>query len=330
LFRSGAFRHAGRRQTPVIEINSLDQIHDSIFELAGAGVFARAGNTRRGQIRADRLSRHARHRRGGLDIGLLRCACPRGFASKPQQRWLVVRTDAGDVLHVEAAPVFDRPANARIPSLSAHVAGPLGDTAGVPDHVALDLPLLAGRAPQDQLRIAAWSSPPRQQAVYLSPEGTDFDYRTAPYSNAVIGTLAAPLSGGFSGRFDAVNAVELTVPAGAFESVSQSALLSGRNMLAVASGNGAWEVLQFRDADETASGQWRLTHLLRGQGGTEDAMLAGASIGARAVLLNEAVIPAGLRAHEIGLSLNMRIGPAGRPFTDRYFETVTVSGGLRA
>lgn len=53
-------------------------------------------------------------------------------------------------------------------------------------------------------------------------------------------------------------------------------------------------------------------------------------VGARAVLLDEAVVPAGLKAAEIGLALQLRIGVAGRPFTDRYFETVEAIGGLRA
>ena len=118
---------------------------------------------------------------------------------------------------------------------------------------------------------------------------------------------------------------------GEFSSVyPQTILLAGRNAIAIQTLNGGWEIAQFESAEEVAAGQWRLSGLLRGQGGTEDAMAAGAEAGARAVLLNDAVVPVGLRASEIGLNLQLRIGPAGRPFIDRYFETVTAAGGVRA
>ncbi|QKV18623.1 baseplate multidomain protein megatron [Oricola thermophila] len=252
------------------------------------------------------------------------------FASEPAERWLVTRTDLAGALRVEAVPVMRRPPNSRRPRLPLQRSQATGDTAGVPDFLLLDLPLSAGADPQDRFMLACWSAPPRPQAVYVSPEASGFEFRTQALSNGVIGTLTAPLTGRFSGRLDRAAAVELAVPSGAFESVSETALLAGRNLLAVQAANGAWEVLQFMDAEEVSPGIWRLTGLLRGQGGTEDAMLAGASAGARAVLLNEAVVPAGLRAGEIGQPVQLRIGVAGRPFTDRYFETVEATGGLRA
>jgi len=252
------------------------------------------------------------------------------FASKPAERWLVTRTDLAEALRIEAVPVLRRPANSRLPRLPSQRPQALGDTAGVPDFLLLDLPLSAGSDPEDRFMLAAWSAPPRVQAVYVSPEASGFEYRVQALSNAVIGTLTAPLNGGFSGRLDHGNAVELAVPSGAFESVSETALLAGRNLLAVRSAAGVWEVLQFTDAEEVSAGNWRLTGLLRGQGGTEDAFATGAPAGARAVLLNEAVVPAGLTSAEIGLPVQLRIGVAGRPFTDRYFETVGATGGVRA
>ncbi|MCI5073491.1 glycoside hydrolase/phage tail family protein [Oricola sp.] len=252
------------------------------------------------------------------------------FASKPKERWLVTRADLGDSVRLEAVPVAGRPANARRPHLPAQRPQALGDTAGAPDIVLMDLPMRPGRDPQDQFMLATWSSPPCVQAVHVSPESSGFEYRTQALSNAVIGELVTPLAGAFSGRFDRANAIDVAVPSGAFASVGETALLAGRNLLAVEAANGAWEVAQFLDAEETEANRWRLTGLLRGQGGTEAAMLAGALVGARVVLLNEAVVPAGLRAEEIGLAMQWRIGVAGRAFTDRYFETVEAIGGLKA
>lgn len=252
------------------------------------------------------------------------------FAGKPAERWLATRTDLAEALRVEAVPAMVRPPNTLVKHLPGQRPQALGDTAGAPDIVLLDLPLTPGSGPEDRFMLATWSSPPRVQAVYVSPVASGFEFRTQAVSNAVLGELTVPLAGASSGRLDHANAIELTVPNGEFESVTEAALLGGRNLIAIGAANGGWEVVQFRDAEEVSAGRWRLTGLLRGQGGTEDAMQAGAAAGARAVLLNSAVVPAGLGAAEIGLALQMRIGVAGRPFTDRYFATVEATGGLRA
>jgi hypothetical protein len=286
---------------------------------------------------ADRMLAHAWARDRTLRFGLplARAGLAPGavfaFASKPAERWIVTRTEFGDRLAVEAVPAFVHPINGREPVLPVSQARAFtGDLAGAPDFELIDLPMQAGRAEQDQLRIAAWSSPPRTQAIYVSPGSEGFEYRMDVLSNAVMGVLTAPLSGSFSGRFDRTNAIELTIQSGEFESVAEELVLGGRNLIAIRCENDGWEVAQFRDAEETAPGAWRLTGLLRGQGGTDDAMATGAAVGARAVLLDRSVVPAGLKAGEIGLDLQFRVGPAGRPFTDRYFATVTAAGGIRA
>src|SRR5690606_24862221 len=113
-------------------------------------------------------------------------------------------------------------------------------------------------------------------------------------------------------------------------SVTTLQLLNGANAAAVRSASGAWEVLQFQVAEETSAGIWRLSGLLRGQLGTVDAMAAGSPAGADFVVLNEAVVPAGLQANEAGLRLNWRIGPSSAVLSDSAFVTSTQIGGLRA
>jgi hypothetical protein len=117
---------------------------------------------------------------------------------------------------------------------------------------------------------------------------------------------------------------------GELASVPDLQVLNGANLAAVRSTNGEWEVLQFALAEEIAPSVWRLSRLLRGQYGTRPAMLAGAEAGAHFVLLDGAVAQAGLRAHEIGLALNWRVGPFGYDFSGPAFSAETTSGGLRA
>jgi len=165
--------------------------------------------------------------------------------------------------------------------------------------------------------------------VFVSPEETGYEFRATLDAIATIGRLTTPLASGVQGRYD-VNRLDVTMFSGELASVADPQLLNGANAAAIQTANGGWEVVQFANAEEVEPGQWRLSRLLRSQLGTDDAMLAGAEAGALFVLLDDAVKPAGLRANETGLTLNWRIGPAGAPFTDTHFITLTQRGGLRA
>ena len=68
-------------------------------------------------------------------------------------------------------------------------------------------------------------------------------------------------------------------------------MLGGRNAAAVLTAEAGWEVLQFADAQLVGPGEYRLTRLLRGQCGTEQATETGAEEGADFVLLDKAVMP---------------------------------------
>ena len=48
------------------------------------------------------------------------------------------------------------------------------------------------------------------------------------------------------------------------------------------------------------------------------------------VLLDEGVKPAGLKTQEAGLDVYWRIGASGEDFSDQFFHTVSMAGGLRA
>ncbi|MCT8999652.1 baseplate multidomain protein megatron [Chelativorans intermedius] len=205
-------------------------------------------------------------------------------------------------------------------------------TAGPPHALFLDLPMQAGDAqPQDRLRLAVRAAPWRSQAVLASPGDTGFALRGVVETRAVIGTLVEPLPGGATaGRPDAAGAVTVRLYDGALESLPRLQVLNGQNAAAIRSLAGSWEVLQFETAEEVEPAVWRLAGLLRGQLGTDDAMAAGAQAGAPFVLLDEAVAPAGLKAGEIGLEINWRIGPAGFDPSEENFVLQAVAGGERA
>ena len=143
----------------------------------------------------------------------------------------------------------------------------------------------------------------------------------------MIGRLAAAFSADVTGRFARAVACEVEFSFGGLSSASRPAVLDGANRLAVLSAGGTWEVLAFADAEEVALGHWRLTTLLRGLAGSEDAMAAGAVAGAPVVLLNTAVKPLGLSAEEAGRTLIFIAEPVSRPGRVGPFA---FAGGLRA
>ncbi len=247
-----------------------------------------------------------------------------------QTRYLVTEIEDGTFRSVKARRVHAIPAPSAKP-----LPLPPGDGAGANESAAfalmLDLPWQPGmQGAQDALRIAVHAQPWTRHVVFSSPEESGFEVRTTIEKRATMGFLPEAIEGVCSGRLDRGRSLTVDLLSGALEAVSRSRLLNGANAAAVFSQNGAWEVLQFMDAEEIAPSRWRLSGLLRGQLGTEDAMRAGAPPGAGFVLLDQAVVSAGLQAGEIGLERTWRIGPAGEDFgSDRFFQ-MRASGGTRA
>ncbi|MBE7183656.1 MAG: glycoside hydrolase/phage tail family protein [Methylobacterium mesophilicum] len=202
---------------------------------------------------------------------------------------------------------------------------------GKPHLLLLDLPSLNdGQPPENCLRVAAYQKPWRSQSLSASPGESGFEFRAQIARQANVGRLVSGLGPGVPGRFWHGAPLDVELYAGEAASVARANLLNGANVLAVRSRSGAWEIMQFASASEIAPGIFRLTSLLRGQLGTEDAMMAGSAEGADAVILDDAVLPAGLRPAELGLELNWRATPSGADLSEQFSASVTALGGVRA
>ncbi len=243
----------------------------------------------------------------------------------PPGDFLVTRVEDGAVRAVTASG-FVTTGAAGVESRPAVPRGSDAAAVFAPLFVPLDLPALRGTDDTAWALGAAFASPWRPLALLASPAVEGYSRRVVLDRPATIGTLAAPLPPGFPGRF-ARAAIEVDLHAGSFASAADVAVLAGANALAVACAGGAWEVLQFAGAEETAPGRFRLTRLLRGQAGTDDAMRSGAPAGATVVLLDDAVKPLALEAGEAGVELNWlaeALGGTGETSPTRF------AGGLRA
>lgn len=92
---------------------------------------------------------------------------------------------------------------------------------------------------------------------------------------------------------------------------SEEEVLAGENFLCVQAVNGEWEILQYLTAAALGVDQYRLTGLIRGQWGSEQALLAGMSAGAEVVLLPAGGVRADMASEEMGLSRLWRTGRTG-------------------
>jgi hypothetical protein len=109
---------------------------------------------------------------------------------------------------------------------------------------------------------------------------------------------------------------------GALQSVSLAALLSGANAAAIKSISGVWEVVQFQSVEEISAQTWKLTGLLRGQRGTNDAMLAGMAVGAPFVVIDSSVVELPFTG-SFSASRSLRVGPLNKSVTDTSWQNVS-------
>jgi hypothetical protein len=128
---------------------------------------------------------------------------------------------------------------------------------------------------------------------------------------ATLGELAAPLAPGGIFIWDEINAVELLLYSGHLASKDDDEVLAGANRIAVRNDAGLWEIIGFANAELVAPQSYRLTRLLRGQGGTDYAI--GPCAAGNAVLLLDSratLLPIG--ASLLGTSAELRsyAGPA--------------------
>jgi hypothetical protein len=117
--------------------------------------------------------------------------------------------------------------------------------------------------------------------------------------------------------------------AGSFASVSDASLLAGKNSLAIETAPDLWEIVGFGMASLQAPQRWKLTRLLRGLLGTEDAVANPAPAGARVVLLDAGLKALPIGSADLGVPWNWRIGAAGKPAGDPALRAATFTPTAR-
>ncbi len=224
------------------------------------------------------------------------------------------------------------------PSVYESPVGPTEFTAPPPAKVfsapsweLFELPAIAGADPAAPW-FAAFSEPwPGAVALYRGGGASTPILSGLAPARAVMGRLKTALTPAGSGRWIA-QSVDIDLSFGTLSSRAADDVFSGANLCAVESISGAWELMQFRDAELQADGLWRLTGLLRGQGGSEPQALAGADVGARFVLMTRSVTQADFSVDLRDLALRWQAGPEKEiPDTENFTsKTLTLAArGLK-
>lgn len=207
-------------------------------------------------------------------------------------------------------------------------------TASAPDFSApiwelMDLPLLSARVEATDPYFAAFSHPwPGGAALYRSAGAGAPILSGGVGAPAVMGRLVTALGAAPSGRWWNGH-VEISIGGGILSAREEIDVLSGANLCGVRSANGDWEVIQFQHAELLSNGRWRLSRMLRGQAGSEAEALAGATPGARFVLLNGAVTQIPFSLSLRGLDVEWRAGPDEVLPGDARFTAQTINSSVR-
>lgn len=214
-----------------------------------------------------------------------------------------------------------------MPNAKREVTPPTAPTYGTPLVAFMDLPLLSGSETPYAPRVAVAANPwPGGVAFFKSNgAGASFGFDRVVSQQAAMGRLSAALGGGVTSRWDWSQTIEVVMSAGSLSAADALAVLAGANFAGIEAANGGWEVIQFRDADLIAPDTYALRGLLRGQAGTEAAMVAGAEVDARFILLNGAIAELGLSEAERGLPRIWAYGPQSKPMDDASYVQVTKS-----
>ncbi|MEO1695550.1 MAG: hypothetical protein AAFR55_09960, partial [Pseudomonadota bacterium] len=176
----------------------------------------------------------------------------------------------------------------------------------------LDVPLLTADASDTAGYIAIAQTPwPGSLAVLQSASGTGYARAGTAVASAVVGRTMQAVPWGPHSRFEYATAIDVQISAGQLVSVPERDLLDGANALALQTGDGAWEVVQFASAELTGPRRYTLSNLLRGQAGSDAERLPVVPAGARVVLLDQRLVHLDLTGDDLNRPLQWRVTKVG-------------------
>jgi hypothetical protein len=189
----------------------------------------------------------------------------------------------------------------------------------------LDLPALTAEQPPVLARLAVFADPwPGPVAIWSSTDGLSFTRAAMALAPATVGETLDALPAGPTARWHDVG-FRVQLYGGALSSVSDLVLFSGANAAAVQRPDGAWEVIQFANAELVGDKIYQLSRLLRGQAGSEWAMASPLPAGVPFVLLDEHVVSIANGLAALERTMQLRVVAANRDTGDASALSLTAT-----
>ncbi|MBV5263164.1 baseplate multidomain protein megatron [Pinisolibacter aquiterrae] len=248
------------------------------------------------------------------------------------ERVVITGIADGDTRAVEAR-TLDPAAYRPIRGGTRDRVGLLATVRGAPIVHVLDIAHAAEDADLHRPYLAAWAAP------WTGPLSVRRGYDAATFVEiatigrpAVMGVTATDLAPGPVAIWDRRTVLDVRLWGGALAGASERLVLDGANRAAVRAPSGEWEVVQFVEAELIAASTWRLSGLLRRQGGSDAAGAEIVPAGAPFVLLDDRLITLPVARDDLGRAVDLRIGPAAEAYTAASWIATTATplgNGLR-
>jgi hypothetical protein len=185
----------------------------------------------------------------------------------------------------------------------------------------MDLPILEPGEIAGVPRLAAYAAPWARCAVYRSPISVGFALDQLVINRSTIGVITADFNAGPTGVWDDANELLVQLPpTESLASLDEILVLAGGNACAVQNADGEWEIVQFANAQQTGPSTYKLTHLLRGQLGSEFAMRNPVAAGAPFVMLSSNALQSTIAVSERGNPWNFRWGPSNKGIDEEVYR----------
>jgi hypothetical protein len=219
--------------------------------------------------------------------------------------------------------VFSAPLPAprtKLPAIPAAL-GPVAVT-------VLDLPALDSSTPVVLTRLAIAANPwPGSVAIWQSSDGASFEVAAVAAAPCAVGETLDDLPSGPAARWDRGNRLRVKLYSGALTSIADARVLEGGNAAAVQNADGAWEILQFANAELVDGQTWLVSRLLRGQAGSEVAMADPLPAGAPFVVLGAQLVPIAAGFDALARPMQLRVVASGRNHDDPVAVALTATPG---
>lgn len=190
--------------------------------------------------------------------------------------------------------------------------------------VLFETPILTDTQNANAPWAAAYATPWPGAAIYVSATGSNYTLNAIVGARTPLGQTKSTLTRGPTDYFDRERTLDIELSYGSLQSLPEIDVLNGGNALALETGTNIWEIIQFQDAEILSGTQWRLSKLLRGRVGSETNMVDTLDPGARVVILDAATLTQlNYTINHIGVTENIKFGPANRPIDDETYDTTT-------